>query len=87
MDADNCYLEDYVNCRGSGGGSLVGVERLRTASLKKGDNLHENLSDNPNEKYWCHKNCISSYGSKQHITSYLRAKHKNRKHVEDPPQK
>ena len=87
MDPNTCFLKDYVNCRDSGGGSLVGVERLRAASLKRGDNLHEKLSDNPDEKYWCHKNCISSYGSKHHIKSFLRVKQKDFENIGEPPQK
>ena len=57
MDPNTCFLKDYVNCRDSGGGSLVGVERLRAASLKRGDNLHEKLSElcqlcyRPSENY------------------------------------
>ena len=51
MDCSTCFLKDYVNCRDSGGGSLVGVERLRAASMKRGNNLHEKLSDDPDEKY------------------------------------
>ena len=58
---NTCFLKYYVNCRDSGGCSLFGVERLLTESLKRGDNLHEKLSDDPNKKYWSHKNYISSY--------------------------
>ena len=50
MYCNTCFLKDYVNCRDTGGGRLVGVERLRAASLKRGDNLHEKLSDDPDKK-------------------------------------
>ena len=69
MDSQDCYLKEFINCSCSGGGGLVGVKRLRTASISRGDDLHEQLSHEQDTKYWCHKNCVSSYTSKSHIKS------------------
>ena len=46
--------------------------------MKRGDNLHKKLSDDPDEKYWCHKNCM---------LSFLRAKKKDLESAGEPPQK
>lgn len=67
MADQECYLKEYVNCSGSGKGGFVGVNRLRTASNRRGDSLHSQLSEDVDATYWCHKNCVSSYTSKSHI--------------------
>ena len=67
MDSQDCYLKDYINCSGHGAGGFVGVKQLWIASTSRGDSLHEELSEEPDAKYWCHKNCVSSYTSKSHI--------------------
>ena len=77
MDSHNCYLKDHINCSGDGGGGFVGVKRLQTASISRGDELHEKLSHEPDAKYWCHKNCISSYTSKSHIKCHVSKKSDN----------
>ena len=69
MDSQDCYLKEFINCICSGGGGLVGVKRFRTASIKRGDDLHEQLTNEQDAKYWCHINCVSSYTSKSHIKS------------------
>lgn len=74
MDSQSCYLKDYMNCSSSGCGGFIGVKRLRTPSLIRGDNLYELLSHVPDAKYWCHKNCISSYTTKSHIKCHVSKK-------------
>ena len=71
MSDQECFLREYVKCNGSGSGGFVGVKRLRTASLSGADNLHVQLSDDPESKYWCHKNCVSTYTSKAHIQRHV----------------
>ncbi len=71
MAGQECYLKDCVNCNGSGRGSLVGVVRLRTASISRGDRLHAQPSEDSDAKYWCHKNCVLTYTSKAHIQKHI----------------
>ena len=71
MADQECYLKEYVNCSGSGSGSFVGVVRLRTASIRRGDSLHAQLSEESDDKYWCHKNCVSTYTSQTHIQKHI----------------
>ena len=71
MASQDCFLKDYVNCSGSGGGGFVGAQRLCTASRSRLDNLHELLSDGTDTKYWCHKSCVSTYTSKSHIKHHI----------------
>ena len=46
MNKEECFLQDFMNCSCSGGGSgggdysNVGVERLRLASIRRNDGLH-----------------------------------------------
>ncbi len=47
------YLKDYINCSGHHGG-FVDAKRLRNAGISRGNNL----SYEPNAKYWCHRNCL-----------------------------
>ena len=77
MDNQDCYLKDYINCSGSGGGGYTKAKRLRVASISRGDNLHEQLSSEPDANYWCHKSCVSSYTSKSHIKSHVSKKGNN----------
>lgn len=64
MADQDCYLKEYVNCSGSGKGSFTSAARLRTASISRGDSLHAQLSEDSDTRYWCHKNCVSTYTSK-----------------------
>ena len=62
---DECYLKVYMDCGDGSSGAFcnVGGERLKTASRLRGNGLHEQLLDDLNTKYKCHKNCVSSYSS------------------------
>ena len=62
---DECYLKVYMDCGDGSSGAFcnVGGERLKTASRLRGDGLHEQLLDDLNTKYKCHKKCVSSYTS------------------------
>ena len=77
MNKEECFLKEFMNCSCSGGGSgggdysNVGVERLRLASIRRNDGLHENLPSDPNVKFKCHKNCIATYTSKHHIKRFV----------------
>ncbi len=51
------YLKDYINCSGHHGG-FVDVKRLRNAGISRDNNLHEQLSYEPNAKYWCNRYCL-----------------------------
>ena len=52
MGDQECYLKEYVSCSGGGRGSLVGVERLRTASISRarGDSLLAHISGDSDDK-------------------------------------
>ena len=62
---------EFISCSCSGGGGLVGVKRLRTASISRlrCDDLHEHLSNEQDANSWCHKKCVSPYTSKSHLKS------------------
>ena len=53
MDSYDCCLKDYFNCNGSGGVGLEGEKRLQTDTVSR--DLYEQLSREPDAKYWCHK--------------------------------
>ena len=67
MADPTCYLKKYVNCPNKGNFQLVGVERLRSSSERRDDDLINHWSSENDSKYWCHKNCISTYSSKYHM--------------------
>ena len=86
--SEDCFLHEYTNCGGgdsnSGGGLInVGAERLRKASLARGDNLYEVIANQVCETYKCHKNCSSTYTSKHHIKRLQ----KERKSTEPTPKR
>ena len=45
----------------------VGMERLRDASTRRNDGLHERLPSDPQATFRCHKNCIATNSSKHRI--------------------
>ena len=53
MADPTCYLKKYVNCPNKGNFQLVGVERLRSSSERRGDDLITHLSSENDSKYWC----------------------------------
>ena len=71
MADQKCCLKEYVSCSGSGRGSLVGVERLWTASIGRGDSLFAHISGDSDDKVWCYKNCVSTYTSKKYIQRHI----------------
>ena len=56
------------------GGDVIQSKRIgaiRRASEERGDNLIRRIEDS-NDLILCHKNCISTYCSKEHITRHLK---------------
>ena len=51
MADQECYLKEYASCGEGGRGSLVGVERLRTASISRCDSfLFAHISGHSDDK-------------------------------------
>ncbi len=68
--SDKCYLENYVTCKGGTEYVEVSIERLSKASKKRRDDLCEKL-DMDQKTVQCHKACVSTYTSKNHIKRLL----------------
>ena len=47
------------------------ISAFHQASDQCGDDLAERLADNANT-FWCHKNCISTYCSPDHMQRFLK---------------
>ena len=74
---DHCFLESYTHCRLKDvkeNIQSVSYKRLFDASTKRRDNVHEELTRDPQDSYKCHKTCVSSYTSKSHIEKFLKKK-------------
>ena len=65
MNPGECFLKGLPICNGKGRGIGTSADRLRIASKRRCDNLHETLQ--PDATYWCHFSCISTYTSQEHI--------------------
>ncbi len=70
MTSSDSYLTDYINCSGNHGG-FVDVKRMRNAGISRGNNLHEQLSHEPDAKYWCHRNCLYYLHSMFKLPSFM----------------
>lgn len=83
---EDCYFKQFGKCTSPQGGTLStsGSERIRSviqASQQRGDTLHTNLqsslTENPNYEIVCHRNCVSTYCSKEKIKRFLKSKERS----------